>query len=272
MAYLYSLQRILIALSLSLILLQAEHAWAACSAMDCVTGNLKSDPQPTLDQAVSNATGHVNSNETSINNGANNNLVYFIVSLVIQSEFASNGNQYLSIKQIKELYNVGITPQQMYTLTAVAGYTDETSFFSATCDVFWCSLASPPPPPKKPAEIIEYTTSSHNITNSVTQDIISTGNTPTQLSVPMSVCSFLVNNQNVCTETNVTTATAIISVAVLGGIIAAVTTAVNNEANNREQQIKYNNDLLTLLALQNQTSSKKVCYDSAVPPNIIPCP
>ena len=108
----------------------------------------------------------------------------------------------------------------------------------------------------------------------VIDDILSTGNTPTQVSIPMSVCNFLVNNQNVCTESKVTTATAIISVAVLGGIIAAVTTAVNNGANNREQQIKDNNLLLTLLAIQNQNkpASARVCYDSAVPPNVIPCP
>lgn len=38
----------------------------------------------------------------------NKSLIYFIVSLVIQTEFASNGNQALTDKQARELLNIGV--------------------------------------------------------------------------------------------------------------------------------------------------------------------
>lgn len=109
-------------------------------------------------------------------------------------------------------------------------------------------------------------------TSSVEQDILSTGNTPAQIPVPLAACNFLFNNNNVCTNTNVTTATAIVSVAVLGGIIAGVLTAVNNKANSNEQRQKDNDLLLQLYLLRDKSSGARVCYDSAVPPNVIPCP
>ena len=38
----------------------------------------------------------------------NSSLVCFIISLVIQTEFASNGNQALTDKQARELLNIGV--------------------------------------------------------------------------------------------------------------------------------------------------------------------
>ena len=82
--------------------------------------------------AIINDTSNVNRNVAP--NGdftINNNLLYFIVSIVIQTEFASNSNQNLTQKQITELFNVGTTIQQMYDLTVKAGYADNETFLNS---------------------------------------------------------------------------------------------------------------------------------------------
>jgi hypothetical protein len=65
------------------------------------------------------------------NNGFTNQLVYFIVQLVIQTEYASNGNKNLTQKQITELFNIGATMAQMYALTVKAGFADNATFLSS---------------------------------------------------------------------------------------------------------------------------------------------
>jgi len=64
-------------------------------------------------------------------NGFTNQLVYFIVQLVIQTEYASNGNKPLTQKQITELFNIGASMSQMYTLTVKAGFADDATFLNS---------------------------------------------------------------------------------------------------------------------------------------------
>jgi hypothetical protein len=68
----------------------------------------------------------------TLGNTSNNmNLIYFIVSLVIQTEYAANQNQNLTQKQITELFNIGCTIQQMYNLTVAAGFADSATFLNS---------------------------------------------------------------------------------------------------------------------------------------------
>lgn len=206
---------------------------AACTSMDCVTGTPRTEPQPAKSEAVSNSSG---SNSSS--------LLSFIVSLVIQTEYASNGNSNLTQAQITQLYNSGITPQQLYAFSVTAGYADSSTFYAASCAVFWCSFAPSPPTQTQQATTTQ---------TSVQQDISSTGNSATQTPLPQSVCNMMINGQ--CNPNTVTTVTAVVATAVIGGITAGVVTAVNNQAQQQQQEQQKNNDLLTILAIQNGQKS-----------------
>lgn len=227
---------------------------ASCASMDCVTGTPRTEPQPTKIKAVSNSSGTLPTNSANTNSG----LIHFIVSLVIQTEYASNGNSNLTQAQITELYNVGMTPQQMYELTVMLGFADSNTFYAASCAVFWCSFA--PPAPSQTTTVQQ---------TSVQQDITSTGNSATQTPLPQSVCNMMINGQ--CNPNTVTAVTAVVATAVIGGITAGVVTAVNNQAQQQQQEQQQNNNLTTLLLLSQQ-NKPLVCYDSAQPPNVIPCP
>lgn len=72
-----------------------------------------------------------NTTNTTSQNLVTGNLVYFIVSLVIQTEYSSNGNQNLTQKQITELFNIGCTIKQLYDLTVTAGFADADTFLSS---------------------------------------------------------------------------------------------------------------------------------------------
>ena len=73
-------------------------------------------------------------------------------------------------------------------------------------------------------------TSASTSTSSGTQDLINNGINPTETPYPTAVCTFLVNQANLCTEDKVTALTGIVSVAVIGGITAAVVSSVNRQA------------------------------------------
>jgi len=68
---------------------------------------------------------------TPPSNGFSSQLVYFIVSLVIQTEYASNGNKNLTQKQITELFNIGATIDQIYKLTVVTKFADDATFLNS---------------------------------------------------------------------------------------------------------------------------------------------
>ena len=81
---------------------------------------------------TSNLTNGSDQLATNIDGSASQfNLVYFIVSLVIQTEYASNGNKNLTQKQITELFNIGCSIKQMYDLTVSAGFADVETFLSS---------------------------------------------------------------------------------------------------------------------------------------------
>jgi hypothetical protein len=63
---------------------------------------------PNADVASPIAGSCAAANNPSIPGGVNANLVCFIVALVIQTEYASNGNQALTDKQARELLNIGV--------------------------------------------------------------------------------------------------------------------------------------------------------------------